>query len=287
LSDKELDLSVARAAHEVLDPFHAVTYLAPQASAAFRDAGLTGPWNGYFGGRTAPLGPVEPAVVSAIFYHFKPAMVAREMAGLWDKAAPARALAARLTGVDAALRALLGDVVTARIEDAAALATEAAYACDVPARPLGAANKALDLPGEPHLALWQAITTLREFRGDGHGIALAEAGFDGVEALITITAAGGERRTSIQARRGWTDEQWAAGERRLAERGLLAADGSLTDEGRAARQAVEDRTDHLALAPWQALGAESTTRLLDLVRPLTEQVVTGLRAAAIASRANG
>lgn len=281
-------LSVARAVHQILDPFHTVTYLAPRALAAFHAAGLTGPWGGYFGSRTAPLGPVEPAVVSAIFYHFKPAMVARELAGLWEKATPTQALAARLAGVDAALRDLLGDMLVGpQIAEAAALATAAAAACDVPARPLGAANGSLDIPGEPHLALWQAVTTLREFRGDGHGIALAEAEFDGVEALVTITAAGGERRPSIQARRGWTDEEWAAGEQRLAARGLLAADGSLTDAGKSARQAVEDRTDRLALPPWRALGASSTDRLLELLRPVTKQVVSGLRAGRKAGRKDG
>jgi hypothetical protein len=272
-----VDTSLAREAHGVLDLFHAVTYLAPQAQDAFRGLGLTRPWNGYFAGRAAPLGAVGGPLVSALFYHFKPSMVAAELPGAWETATPGQVLEARLLGADAALRALLGDAVeSGEVAEAARLAADAAIACTVPARPLGAVNAALPLPDEPHLALWQALTTIREFRGDGHAVALAQAPFDGVEALVTITAAGGERRRSIQARRGWTDEEWAAAEQRLRERGLLEPDGALTDEGRAARQDVEELTDRLALPVWQALGGAGTRRLVGLVRPMAERIVTGL-----------
>ncbi|WP_370942305.1 hypothetical protein AB5J62_24655 [Amycolatopsis sp. cg5] len=278
MSAPSIERSLVRKAHQVLDPFHALTYLAPHCGAAFHAVGLTGLWDGYFGGRSAPLGAVEPAAVSAVFYHFKPSMVADAMAGLWDRATPEQALQARLAGMDAALRSLLpGATGNREIAEAAALAAGAAAAISVPARPLGAANQALLVPLHPHLALWQAITTLREFRGDGHVIALAEAGLDGVEALVTAVAAGIERRASIQARRGWTDDEWAAGECRLAERGLLAADGSLTETGWQVRKTVEDRTDHFAEPPLRALGARAVARMLEIVSPLTEQVVTGLR----------
>ncbi|MGI8312554.1 SCO6745 family protein [Saccharopolyspora hattusasensis] len=288
MNTKLVDLPPTREAHQVLDPFHGVTYLATQSVQAFHAIGLTGPWDGYFGGRAAPLGPVGPAVVSAVFYHFKPSMVAAEMTGLWEKATPTQALHARLTGVDAALRALLDGVLTERrVAEAAELAVAGATACSVPARPLGAANQALDLPDEPHLALWQAVTTLREFRGDGHAAALAEARLGGVEALITATASGIERRASIQASRGWTDTEWAAGEHRLTQQGLLAADGSLTKLGSETRQAVEQRTDQLAEVPWRALGVTATNRLLELMRPLTAQVVSGLRSASKRAGRNG
>jgi hypothetical protein len=268
---------LAREAHGVLDLYHSVTYLAPQAQEAFRALGLTRPWSGYFAGRAAPLGAVGGPLVSALFYHFKPSMVAGELPSVWETVTPGQVLEARLHGVDAALRALLGEAVSgAELAEAARLATEAAEACGVPARPLGAVNAALPLPEEPHLALWQALTTIREFRGDGHAVALAQAPFDGVEALVTITAAGGERRKSIQARRGWTDEEWAAAEQRLAARGLLAPDGALTEAGRDTRQEVEDLTDRLALPVWQAVGEAGTRRLVGLVRPAVERIVTGL-----------
>ncbi|WP_329222653.1 hypothetical protein OG352_35985 [Streptomyces sp. NBC_01485] len=277
MSPEPVPASLARTAHEILDVYHAVTYLAPEAQESFRALGLVRPWSGYFAGRAAPLGPVGAPLVSALFYHFKPSMVAAEIPLVWRTAAPDQVLGARLKGVDAGLRKLLGDAVgSAELAEAAGLAEAAAAACAPPGRPLGAANAALPLPEAPHVALWQVLTTIREFRGDGHVVALAQAGFDGVEALVTITAAGGERRRSIQARRGWTDEEWAAAERRLAERGLLEPDGTLTAVGRLARQNVEDITDRLALPVWQRLGEEGTRRLVRLVRPAVERIVTGL-----------
>jgi hypothetical protein len=269
--------ALAREAHSVLEIYHAVTYLAPQAHEAFGALGLTRPWSGYFASRSAPLGAVEWPLVSALFYHFKPSMIAAELPSAWEIASPAQVLKARMRGVDAALGALLGDAISrAELAEAAELAAVAAAACPLPARPLGAANAALPLPREPHLALWQALTTLREFRGDGHVTALAQTELDGVEALVTITAAGGERRKSIQSRRGWTDEEWADGERRLIDRGLLTADGTLTETGRAVRQDVEDLTDRLTLPAWRPLGAEGTCRLTQLVRPAVERIASGL-----------
>jgi hypothetical protein len=277
MSQHDVPHATARRLHRVLDLYHAVTYLAPQAQEAFRAAGLSRPWGAYFAGRSAPLGAVSAPLVTAVFYHFKPAMVAAELPGAWEQAGPEKVLAARLEGADAALRALLGDAVEGdEIAEAADLAVGSAAACAAPGRPLGAVNAALPSPSRPHLRLWQAATTLREFRGDGHVIALAQAGFDGVEALITITAAGGERRQSIQARRGWADEEWAAGELRLRERGLLDADGSLTETGAAARRQVEELTDRLALPPWQAIGITGAERLLTLVQPLAERIVAEL-----------
>ncbi|MGW4705916.1 helix-turn-helix domain-containing protein, partial [Streptomyces sp. NPDC004285] len=48
-------------------------------------------------------------------------------------------------------------------------------------------------------------------------------------------------------------------------RGLLDPEGAATDAGRALRAEVERRTDELAAAPWEALGAEDTARLADLL----------------------
>ena len=177
MTGDEVGTALVRYAHELLDIYHAVTYLAPPAQDALRAIGLQRPWSGYFAGRAAPLGAVGGPVVTAVFYHFKPSMVARELPAAWDTAAPDRVLEARLRGVDATLRELLGNdmLAGAELAEAAELAGAAAASCEPQARPLGAANAALPIPEQRHLALWQAITTLREFRGDGHAIALAAA----------------------------------------------------------------------------------------------------------------
>jgi hypothetical protein len=62
-------------------------------------------------------------------------------------------------------------------------------------------------------------------------------------------------------------------EERLRHRGWLDAAGALTDRGRTGRQAVEDRTDALAMPPWELLGAERSARLRELVWPLSDAIV--------------
>jgi hypothetical protein len=271
-----------RHVHELLEPYHSVTYLAREPVSSFAQLGYAGPWSSYFAIRAAPLGNVRPAVVAAVFHHFCPDMVRSAVEGLWTVAKPREALLVRQNAVDVALRRLLGELVEApETAEAARLIRVAADAVTRLARPLGAANAEIPEPFEPHLSLWQSATTLREARCDGHGIALAAAGLDGVEALALYAAAGGERRASIQPRRGWSDDEWEAGVTRLAGRGLLTADGALTPAGGDLHREVEDRTDRLAADPWIALGPARTERLARLVRPLTAAVTAGLPRGAV------
>jgi hypothetical protein len=117
--------------------------------------------------------------------------------------------------------------------------------------------------------LWQATTVLRESRGDGHVAALVAADLTPCQALVTLSAAGGPSKEIFQVNRRWSDEEWSAAADDLGSRGLLDADGRLTERGRAVRQQVEDTTDSLADQGWRALGDELTAELHDLVRPLS------------------
>src|SRR5579875_2161232 len=77
------------------------------ARAAFERAGLRGFWRGYFAGRGAPLGRASAAVVTASFFNFAPAFVARAIPAVWELITPEAALRARTAGAVAALRGLL------------------------------------------------------------------------------------------------------------------------------------------------------------------------------------
>ena len=90
------------------EPIHGVVYFTDECRAAANDAGYKGFWMGYFAMRAAPLGPVGSAVVTAAFYGFHPSRAARALPAAWDIAGPGEALAARLAGVDAALRRVWG-----------------------------------------------------------------------------------------------------------------------------------------------------------------------------------
>ena len=212
--------------------------------------------------------------MTATFYNFAPAFVARRVPAIWDATTPAAALDARLAGIDSAVRRVLGEewLASADAVEAAELAGVAASAVDLPGRPLAAANTGVPVPGEPHLALWQALTTLREHRGDGHIVALAEREIDGVDAHVLAAAAGRSTREWLQKARGWDDAAWDAAVEQLSGRGWLDAEG-LSAEGLAIAAAVEADTDRLALGPWRALGDAGCDRLAELLTPIRRAVV--------------
>jgi hypothetical protein len=241
----------------------------------FHGVGLTGFWNGYFAFRAAPLGVVGGPVVTATFYNFAPAFVSRRVPAVWETATPAQALAARLAGIDAAVRRVFGEEWPASAEaaEAAELVRIAAEAVDVTGRPLAAANAGLPEPDLPHLQLWQGLTTLREHRGDGHNAALLTREVDGVGAHVLAAAAGRADRDWLMKARGWDDEAWAGGVERLTERGWLAGD-DLTAEGTAMVAVIEADTDRLALAPWRELGDPRCDRLAELLAPIRRAILT-------------
>jgi hypothetical protein len=252
-----------------------VLYFAPEARARYDEAGLRGFWMGYFAGRSAPMGAVGPGTVVATFYNFKADMVRRAIPDAWSFADPGAVLDARLGGVDHALRRLIPDEIGGpALTEAAALARAAAMEADAPGRPLFAANAELPWPDAPHLVLWQAATCLREHRGDGHVAALMAAGVDGCQAHLTLAGTGSVPRDVLQPNRGWTDDDWATAAAQLIARGWLDSRHQLTEEGRAARAAIEDRTDWLAETPWSRLGARGAERLAELLRPLARGVVS-------------
>ncbi len=264
----------ARLAWRRLEPYHAMIYFVQEAREAYKEIGLKGYWMGYFASRSAPLGRVPASVVTATFFNFHSSMVERALPDAWRYASPEQVLDARYAAADAALRRMLGqDIASAAMQEAAMIAKRAVEACSVAGRALFAAYTELPWPSEPHMILWHAITLLREYRGDGHVAALLAEGLDGCEAHVTLVGTGVVSRERLQPARGWSDEEWLAAQKRLYARGLLSEDGLLTAEGVALRQAVEDRTDQLALPPWQYLGIERTTRLLELTYPFSARII--------------
>jgi hypothetical protein len=257
----------ARSMWTLFEPIHAVTYFAPEARSAFERAGLRGFWRGYFAGRAAPLGPAGAAVVTASFFNFAPAFVARAVPGIWALITPEEALRTRLAGAGEALRGLLAGREP-EAATAADLLWQVAGELDCSGRVLAAANAALLDPGLSGPArLWQAATLLREHRGDGHFAALTAADIDGCEALV-LRSCLDLRREDLQPVRGWTDEAWASALSRLADRGWVSADGTLTDAGRNAHAAVEDATDRAAARPWARLDAGTTAEVVKVLTPV-------------------
>jgi hypothetical protein len=273
-----MDPIVARKTWRTLEPYHGLVYFAPEAAAVYDALGMGG-FDAYFASRAAALGAVGPEVVVATFFNFRPSRVHSAIPRAWEVASANAWVAARLEGVDASLRARVGDeaLSSAEVGRAAALAAIAAEAardsCD--GRPLGLAHLAVPRPGAAHLALWHSITALREHRGDGHVACLVEAGLDGIGALVMHAASGEVPAAVLRTTRGWSEDEWAAAVAALAGRGLVDGEGAFTDAGKALRERIEQRTDELAVAPWAALGEERCAELRGIVRPLSKAIVEG------------
>ncbi|KJS52275.1 hypothetical protein [Streptomyces rubellomurinus] len=258
----------ARALWWLFEPVHAVTYFQPECLGAFEEAGLRGFWRGYFGGRAAPLGPVDAPPVIAAFFGFAPPMVERALPSLWSLASPQETLAARSKGAGQALARLLEHVDREQVERATETLEQAAARLDCAGRVLAAANAALPRPTGLFERLWQATTVMREHRGDGHVAALVAAGLDGCEALV-VRCAMDMRREQVQPVRGWTDAEWEAAAGRLVERGWLTPAGTVTELGRIRHQALEAATDLAAARVWEDYPRAELDRLAAALKPIS------------------
>ena len=266
--------SPARRLWELLETVHDVVYFTDECRAAADALGLRGFWMGYVALRAAPLGPVGPAPVTALFHGFPPALVARALPDAWARTTPADALAARGRGAAAALRRIAGPFLddAATLEECVDLAGRAAAGADTAGRALAAANQALPRPEDPVAALWQATTTLREHRGDGHVAVLVARGVPPLAAHLLKSAAGEADADGLRVARPWPEEDWDTAEAELRRRGWIVDATTLAAAGRAEHDEIEALTDAAAADPWEAIGRERTDRLATLLEPLADAV---------------
>lgn len=267
------DGASARPARELwaaAETLHAVTYFHQPALDAIASAGARGFWMGYFAARLAPMGPVGPEVATAVCNTFAPSRTHRALPDAWDYLSPTIALEARLRG---AVGSLAAAGVAEPDEELLDLLDRIVAALPLSGRPLGAANVGLPAPPDPTGRLWQACTTLREHRGDGHVALLVGAGLHGCRADVLVSAVRGQDPTIHLRSRGWTDEEWAAAVDELVGAGLVDAAGHATVRGRELHAEVEARTDALAIASYapvlDAVGVgELAGRLAALAAPV-------------------
>ena len=262
---------LARRFFDRFEAVHAVTYFSPESRAAFDGLGYRGFWMGYFAGRSAPLGIVPAEVVSAMFYNFAPGRVAKALPSAWEVAPPGSALRAREDSAVATLRRY--GLTDDGVRTAADLAAKAARHAPLDGRPLFAANAALPWPTEALAQVWHATTLLREQRGDAHVAVLASSGLSGRESNVLHAAAGRVPAEMIMRSRDYDEDQWRVYQNQLAQRGLLDADGALTDAGHALKQHIEDTTDALSLSALAALDDAEVEELFRALTPIARAVV--------------
>jgi hypothetical protein len=254
---------------QLLEPLHALTYFDPAAREPLKLLGIEGFWPGYVIARAAPLGPVGPELATAAFFGFHPRRAAAVLPHAWLRLSPADALQARSEGAVTALKAVTGGTDVTELAD---LLWTAASSAECPGRVLAAANAALPRPEDPLARLWQATTTLREHRGDGHVAALISHGIDPLSAMQLKVAAGESRAEDLRLGRGWSESEWEAAAEGLRSRGWVDSEGRLTADGRHAQADVEAVTDVSAQRPWEALSRDELARVDDLLAPVARAV---------------
>jgi hypothetical protein len=131
----------------------------------------------------------------------------------------------------------------------------------------------LEIAGDAHVRLWQALTTLREHRGDGHCTALVNAGIGPCEAHVLRAGSGAAEPEFLRTSRGWSQQEWADSAEQLRIRGWLSSDGRLTASGTEIRDTYESDTDRLAASPFETLGREYSEELQATLRRLANAIV--------------
>jgi len=272
--------STARRFAAAAEPLHSCCYYAPEIN-EFTSIGYKGWWHAYFAYRSAPLGNASSQLVTDVFYNFAPRMVERSVPGCWEIMPAEEVRRQQLSIVGRALSRIFdgypwGPELSSTVE----ILSSALPELDGDQRPLFAAWAAQPWPQDAVLGLWHATTLLREYRFDGHNLALREAGVSGLGAHLLMVADGRGSPEVIQKIRGWTPDEWRVEEASLQEAGWLDSSGLHTPRGRSARKEIELQTDRYAASIASTLGTDNNDLALGLLERvshflLNEGVVPG------------
>lgn len=223
--------------------------------------------------RSAPMGAVSAAVVEATFYNPNPETIRAVFPRAWDIASPQAYLDAQAAVFEPALEQGTAAMPAAELAELAQLARTVAITAsgDVQGKPLFAGLAALPWPSDDHLVIWHSAKLLREHRGDAHVAALTVEGLSGIDALVVHAAYDGIPPDALRLSRRWELDAWQAAIDDLRARGWLTDDvaPTLTEEGRARRRWIEERTDELAASAYAPIGTEGVARMTDLGQTLT------------------
>jgi helix-turn-helix protein len=274
---------VARRMFELTEPICLVNFMSDEPNDCMAELGFSNYWDGYFAGRSAPLGRVPAEVVDAAFYNFGEGEVARHIPNVWDKTTPEAAHAARQRGCVAALRRILGPLAeTPGLARAADLLAQASVSARTEGRVMYAGLRSLPMPDEPVARLWYAANMLREHRGDGHIAALLSEQIGGTEAhVLGALDSGVYPAESFGRIHHLPKARLAQVMGGLRERGLVDASGHFTDSGRGTKDRIEALTDALAEAPYEGLDPQELDELITLLAPIASRLeATGSNSAA-------
>jgi Helix-turn-helix family len=272
----------ARRLRNVLEPIASNVYFSPDVNDAFEALGF-GPGvgaagcltiaepSGYYCSRAACMGQVPGEVVVAAFGVFNPALIIPAVERGWSIASADEALDAREHGATASLARILGDQPA--LPEVTAVLQRAAAAGSASGRFLYAGLRSLGIPSTPWGALWRAVDTVREHRGDSHIAAWIATGLDPVEIGLLTEIYYGMPSKRYHRGRGWTEADLDAGLDRLRGRDLVAGDPPrLTARGAQLRESIELATDTQQRPIIEAIG-DDLDRLIDALTPWSMAIV--------------
>jgi hypothetical protein len=107
---------------------------------------------------------------------------------------------------------------------------------------------------------------LREYRGDSHTAAWISAGFTACEIGVLSELFWGMPIKTYSRSRGWNEADYDEAIDRLLRDRLITDDGTLTTEGRAQRELVEQNTDKQMECVVRALGSD-IDELIAILKP--------------------
>ena len=238
----------------------------PTAQKNHEALGVPGGMAHYIANRAAPLAAAGTEAVFAAFFTIKREFIEFGLSHAAPHATWKQMTDARDAAVLEGLQRLTPDVV----EPLGMLAADLWRGIDAMAvggRVLFAAHKQWPRPENPTVSAWNAINTIREWRGDTHFALLVTEEIGLVEAGLLHDAWMGYPKEWIPRSRGADDIEIGRALANLAARGFVT-DGSVNDEGVKYREWIEHRTDELCVQSWEAVGEETTRAFLELIEPV-------------------
>ena len=127
---------------------------------------------------------------------------------------------------------------------------------------------AIPIPDEVVARLFHAASLLREHRGDAHIAALMVERVAGREAHVLFALDMGMPAEKFGRIHHLPSAQLAAVIGGMRDRGLIGADGWLSEPGRSVKQRVEELTDDLAARPYESLEPDELDELVAALEPL-------------------
>jgi hypothetical protein len=283
-TDGSVEVSAAaRRLRNVLEPIASNVYFSPDVNDEFETLGF-GPGasaegcltiaepSGYYCSRAACMGQVPGEVVVAAFGVFNPRLIIPAVERGWAIAGATEVLGARERGATASLARILGEQPD--LPRATDVLQRAAAAGTAAGRFLFAGLRSLGTPSTPWGALWRAVDSVREHRGDSHIAAWIAAGLDPVEIGLLTEIYYGMPSRRYHRGRGWTDTDLDAGFERLDAAGLvsLGPRPRLTAAGTELRDTIERATDAQQAPIVRAIG-DDLDWLVETLGPWSAAIV--------------